>query len=85
MILFLRFRSDSESALQNLADAVKVLQRQIPGYTLVESFKPLFQNEDGDDLPSLFDGFECFYWNDPSVREDSRKLYKSVSQSSADD
>lgn len=85
MILFLRFRSDSETALRNLADAVKVLQRQVSGYTLIDSFQPLYQNEDGDDLPSLFDGFECFDWNDPSVREDSRRLYKSVSLSSADD
>lgn len=70
MILFLRFRSDSESALQNLANSVKVLLRQVPGHTLVESFEPLFQNEDGDDLPSLFDGFQAPEWS--SVRQDCR-------------
>lgn len=71
MILFLRFRSDSESALRTLAEKVKVLQNQIPGYTLVKPFEPLYQNEGSNDLPLFPDGFdEMPDWI--SVSEDCR-------------
>lgn len=71
MILFLRFRSDSESALRTLADKVKVLQKQVPGFTLVHAFEPLYQDEGSNDLPLFPDGFdEMPHWI--SVREDCR-------------
>lgn len=54
MILFLRFRSDSESKLWNLASRALILAKQI-GPRSIESFKPLFQNEGSDDLPKLWE------------------------------
>lgn len=69
MILFLRFRSDSEQALKALAKSVESLRKHVPGFTIVQPFEPLYQNEDSEDLPIL-DGFDCPEWK--SVREDIR-------------
>lgn len=60
MILYLRFRSDSESKLWSLASRALLLAKQV-GPRSIESFKPLLQNEGSDDLP-LLDGFDCPEW-----------------------